>query len=457
MISIVSRSPDPAVRRLTATLYGYAFLSDLVLLYPLYVVFFADTGLSVGQIASLFVIWSAAGIVFEVPSGAWADVLSRRLLLCLAPLVAAAGFALWVLLPSYPAFAGGFLLWGAAGALVSGALEALVWTELDRLGAVGRYARVLGRARTAGVLGVVLSGVLAGPVLAVGGYPAVGAASVAACLLAAIAATRFPEHRAPSAGRVTAAEPVPAAGPVDAAPPRPDQPDSSPPANPDQPDTVPPTGPDDDADPGWWDTLRAGVAQVRTRAPVRSAVLLVAVVAADWGALDEYTPLLALDTGVGAQAVPLLLLLLWAGVTVGGLLAPAGERLGSRGYAALLGLVGVALAGGALLRHPAGFVLLAVAFGAAQLATVLADARLQARITGTSRATVTSLAGMATDVLIIVTYAGYGLLATVAGNAVAFALTAGAYLVVALVLLTRRRRRAVVPTGVVAAVTPGRH
>jgi hypothetical protein len=84
-------------------------------------------------------------------------------------------------------------------------------------------------------------------------------------------------------------------------------------------------------------------------------------------------------------------------------------------------------------------VLLAVAFGAAQLATVLADARLQARITGTSRATVTSLAGMATDVLIIVTYAGYGLLATAAGNAVAFALTAGAYLVVALVLLTRRR------------------
>ncbi|WP_328654717.1 MFS transporter [Micromonospora sp. NBC_00330] len=423
MILIDSRVPEPAVRRLTATLYGYAFLSDLVLLYPLYVVFFADTGLSVGQIASLFVIWSAAGILFEVPSGAWADVLSRRLLLCLAPLVAAAGFALWVLLPSYPAFAVGFLLWGAGGALVSGALEALVWTELDRLGAVGRYARVLGRARTAGVLGVVVSGVLAGPVLAVGGYPAVGAASVLACLLATIVATRLPEHRAPAAVRVPVAEPAMAARPVGAAPPGQDEPAS----------------PDDDGDLGWWDTLRAGVSQVRTRPPVRAAVLLVAVVAADWGALDEYTPLLALDTGVGAQAVPLLLLLLWAGVTVGGLLAPAGERLGSRGYAALLGLVGVALATGALLRHPAGFVLLAVAFGAAQLATVLADARLQARITGTSRATVTSLAGMATDVLIIVTYAGYGLLATAAGNALAFALTAGAYLVVALVLLTRRR------------------
>ncbi|MDG4809755.1 MFS transporter [Micromonospora sp. WMMD1120] len=419
MIQLATRVPDPAVRRLTTTLYGYAFFSDVVLLYPLYVVFFADTGLSVGQIASLFVIWSAAGILFEVPSGAWADVASRRLLLCLAPLVSAAGFALWVLAPSYPAFALGFLLWGAGGALASGALEALVWTELDRLGAAGRYARVLGRARTAGVLGVVVSGVLAGPVLAAGGYPAVGAASVLAGLLAAAVAARFPEHR-PPAGVVSAV-----------------------------------ADPDDDGDLGWWDTLRAGVGQVRERPPVRSAVLLVAVVAADWGALDEYTPLVALDTGVGAQAVPLLLLLLWAGVTVGGLLAPVGERWGVRGYAALLALVGLALAGGALLRHPAGFVLLAVAFGAAQLATVLADARLQARITGDSRATVTSLAGMATDVLIIVTYAGYGLLATVAGNAVAFALTAAPYLVLALALLTRRRRRAAVPTGVAAALPAG--
>ncbi|MEU5907010.1 MFS transporter [Micromonospora sp. NPDC047527] len=423
MTHLASRVPDPAVRRLTVTLYGYAFLSDLVLLYPLYVVLFADTGLSVGQVSSLFVIWSAAGIVFEVPSGAWADVVSRRLLLCLAPLVTAAGYALWVLVPSYPAFAVGFLLWGAGAALVSGALEALVFTELDRLGAAGRYARVLGRARTAGVLGVVVTGVLAGPVLAAGGYPAVGAASVLACLLASAVALRFPEHR-----------------------PHPSGP---------SPSGLSPSTPDcDEGDLGWWGTVRAGVTQVRTRPPVRAAVLLVAVVAADWGALDEYTPLLALDTGVGAPTVPLLLLLLWAGVTIGGLLAPAGERLGVRGYAALLGLVGVTLAGGALTGHPAGFVLLAVAFGAAQLATVLADARLQASITGSSRATVTSLAGMATDVLIIVTYAGYGLVATAAGNAVAFAVVAGAYLVMALVLV-RRRRRAAVPTGVVAAGARG--
>ncbi|GAB3937803.1 hypothetical protein GCM10027614_16710 [Micromonospora vulcania] len=224
-----------------------------------------------------------------------------------------------MLFPSYPSFAIGFLLWGAGGALVSGALEALVFTELDRLGAADRYARILGRARTAGVLGVLVSGGLAGPALAAGGYPAVGAASVLACVLAAGVAARFPEHRPPTAvaARTSAAPEA------------------------------------DDADElGWWDMLRAGVTQARTHPPVRAAVLLVAVVTADWGALDEYTPLLARDTGIGAQAVPLLLLLLWAGVTVGGLLAPAGERLTGRGYAGLLAVVAVALAGVPSSRIP---------------------------------------------------------------------------------------------------------
>ncbi|WP_349876979.1 MFS transporter [Micromonospora sp. HUAS YX12] len=405
---LVAPARVPATRRLAATLYGYAFLTDLVLLYPLYVLLFAGTGLSVGQISSLFVLWAVAGIVLEVPSGVWADAVSRRLLLCLAPLLAAGGFALWVLLPSYPAFAVGFLLWGAGGALRSGALEALVFTELERLGAADRYARLIGRTRTAEVLGAVGSGVLAGPVFALGGYLAVGAASVATCLLAAAVAARFPEHRPPAA-----APDGPRAG---------DQPGE---------------GPGDD-EPGWLDSLRLGLGEVRADRRVRAAVLLVAAVTAIWGGLDEYTGLLAADTGTAEVGVPLLLLLVWAGMTAGGLLAPLGERLSHRGYAGLLVFAAGATAAGALLRHPAGFLLLAAAFAAFQLATVLADVRLQARIAGSARATVTSLAGMATDLTIVAFYGGYGLLAGAVGNPAAFAVAVLPYLLVALWLLTGR-------------------
>ncbi|NEB13905.1 MFS transporter, partial [Streptomyces coelicoflavus] len=199
----LSTSPGRArasagTRRLVRTLYASAFCDEFVLLYPVYALLFADTGLSVWQTASLFALWSLTGVLLEVPSGAWADAVSRRLLLILGPLLTAAGFALWVLVPSYGAFALGFVLWGAGGALGSGALEALVYDELDRAGAAHRYARVMGRARAIGIAATMSAMGLAGPVFARGGYDAVGAASVLACLAGAVVATRFPEHRTPS-------------------------------------------------------------------------------------------------------------------------------------------------------------------------------------------------------------------------------------------------------------------
>ncbi|MFD5257947.1 MFS transporter [Streptomyces bobili] len=376
----------PGVRRLTATLYGYSFLDEFVLLYPVYTLLFADTGLSVGQMSSLFVLWSATGVLLEVPSGAWADAVSRRLLLWLGPLLGAAGFALWVFVPSYWAFAAGFVLWGARGAMGSGALEALVYEELERLGAADRYARIMGRAQAAGQIAVMTAMALAGPVFAAHGYPAVGAASVLACLLCAATATRFPEHR----------------GPATAAP---------------------------DGE-GWAASLRSGLGEARRDRSVRGALLLVPAVTAVWGALDEYTPLLARDTGAADATIPYLLVMIWAGVTAGSLLSGPAERLGRRGFGALLTASALALAVGAGAGTPAGLALVAAAFGGFQLATVLADARLQQRIEGTGRATLTSVAGLGTELATITVYGTYAQLASTTTHGTAFALLAVPYLVI---------------------------
>ncbi|MFF8194426.1 MFS transporter [Streptomyces bobili] len=384
----------PGVRRLTATLYGYSFLDEFVLLYPVYALLFADTGLSVGQMSSLFVLWSTTGVLLEVPSGAWADAVSRRLLLWLGPLLGAAGFALWVFVPSYWAFAAGFVLWGARGALGSGALEALVYEELERLGAADRYARIMGRAQAAGQVAVMTAMALAGPVFAAYGYPAVGAASVLACLLCAATATRFPEHRGPA--------------------------------------TAVPDGE------GWAATLRAGLGEARRDRSVRGALLLVPAVAAVWGALDEYTPLLARDTGAADATIPYLLVMIWAGVTAGSLLAGPAERLGRRGFGALLTASALVLAAGAGAGTPAGLALVAVAFGGFQLATVLADARLQQRIEGTGRATLTSVAGLGTELATITVYGTYAQLASTTTHGTAFALLAVPYVLVALLVALRR-------------------
>ncbi|MFD8523843.1 MFS transporter [Streptomyces capillispiralis] len=388
MTTTPPRVSDDRVRRLTSTLYGYAFLEDFILLYPVYALLFSDTGLSVWQISSLFALWSVTGVLLEVPSGAWADAVSRRLLLWLGPLLSAAGFALWVLVPSYGAFAVGFVLWGAGGALGSGALEALVYDELERLDAADRYARVMGRARAAGLVAVMAAMGLAGPVLAWGGHAAVGAASVLVCLLTAVVAARFPEHRSPAAGH-----------------------DS------------------------WTATLRAGLAEARADRSVRGALLLVPAVSAVWGALDEYTPLLVRGTGVADGTVPYLLLLIWAGATAGSLLAGEGERTGTAGLAALLAGAGLALVVGAVDGSPVGLVLVALAFGGFQAATVLADARLQRRIEDGGRATLTSVAGLGTELATVSVYGGYAVIASGHAHGTAFAVFAVPYLVTAGVLL----------------------
>ncbi|MBB6416293.1 MFS transporter [Streptomyces sp. AK010] len=383
-----ARVPPSGVRRLTRTLYGYAFLDDFVLLYPVYALLFTDTGLSLWQISSLFALWSITSVVLEVPSGAWADTMSRRRLLWAGPLLTAAGFALWVAVPSYGAFAAGFVLWGAGGALGSGALEALVYDELDRLGATRRYARVMGRARAARLLGTVASIGLAGPVLARGGYPSVGAASVLACVLAAVTATRLPEHR------------------------------------------VRPRSADD----GWVTTVRAGVAEVRGDRAVRGAVLLIPAVAAVWGALDEYTPLLIRQIGFAEATVPYLVMLIWAGVTIGSLLTGPAERLGRAGLAVLLAGAALALAVGALARSVTGVVLLGLAFAGFQLAEVLADVRLQHRIDDSRRATLTSVAGLGTELATVAAFGVYALLGTGMAHSTVFAVFAVPYLVTAVAL-----------------------
>ncbi|WP_371785616.1 MFS transporter [Streptosporangium subroseum] len=404
---------DARAKRLAATFYAYTFFDQFILLYPFYALLFVDTGLSTAEISSLLVIWSVTAIVTEVPSGVWADVVSRRRLLALAPLLAAAGFALWVVAPSYWVFAAGFVLWGTSGALQSGATEALVYTELDRLGAADRYAAITGRGHAIATAAVMASMAVAAPLFALGGYPLVGAASVLSCVIATAVATTFPEHRE-RAGKGEESEES-----------------------------------EEETSPGGYTAiLRDGLREVRADRSIRRVLLLVAVVTALWGALEEYVPLLAVDTGVTEHVVPLLLLLVSAGTAIGGVLAATGRRFTDRKLAGILGFGALALAAGAISGLAVGFFVIAAAFCAFQMASVLTAVRLQQSITGPARATVTSLAGLGVDVVAILFYGGYAAASTVTGNATIFAVSAVPYAVVALVLFFGgfRSRRAAART-----------
>ena len=160
-------------------------------------------------------------------------------------------------------------------------------------------------------------------------------------------------------------------------------------------------------------------------------MLLVPAVVTVWGSLDEYLPLLARDAGAAPQQVALLGLLVYGGVAAGGMLAGRAARLRGRGLATALAAAAALLAAGALVRTTAGFAAIAVAFALFQAVTIVVDARLQQAIEGRARSTVTSVAGLLTEVATIATFAVYAAGSAALSHAVLFALCAAAYVVVA--------------------------
>ncbi|RZT87929.1 putative MFS family arabinose efflux permease [Pseudonocardia sediminis] len=321
-------------------------------IFWLYALLFADSGLSVAEISALFAIWSSAGIVVEVPSGALADRWSRRGSVVASGFVIAAGFAVWTVLPTFAGFTAGFVLWGVGASLASGALEALLYDGLAEHGATESYPRVNGALNAIAQLAQIPAGLAAGALYELGGYVLVGWVSVGCCLVSSIPALFLPEPR-----------------------PAPD-----------------PTA-DAEGEPGWWSTMVDGVREsVRTRA-VGVAVLAVAVLGGV-DAIEEYFPLVASDAGTPTAFVPLALLVV---PVAGALGSAAGGRV--RGWTGVVLLVGSAAALGAvaLTTHPAGLVGVTLFWGLYQAVRVCVESRLQDRIRGRARATVTSVASFGTE------------------------------------------------------------
>jgi MFS family permease len=351
----------------------WALLADVVPLYPLYALLFADTGLSAAEISALFAIWSAVGIVAEVPTGALADRFSRRGCLLAAGVLQAGGYAAWLLLPGFPGFALGFVLWGLGGVLVSGAQEALLYDGLAAAGAEEHYARVNGWVSAMELVGQLPAAVAAMALYATGGYQLAGWASVGTCLAAALAASRLPE------------------------PPRDVRHDR---------DGSEVSAGSDDL--GYLATLRAGLAEAAQRPGVPGVLIAVAAMTS-FDAVEEYFPLLLAEWGYSTALVPLaglpIVLAGVAGAALGGHTHRLGRwALGTVSCAAMLLFGAAALAG-----HAVGLAAVAVSYGAYRAVLVVLDARLQERIASRSRATVTSVAGVGTDLATIALYAVWAL------------------------------------------------
>lgn len=351
----------------------YRASREAVPLFALYALLFAEHGLGTPQIGTLLVVWSVSSFVLEVPSGAWADLVDRRLLLVLSGLVYAAAFTTWLVWPTYTGFALGFLLWSLSSATMSGTFEAYLFDELTALGRAGRYGVVRTRAEASAVVVMALALASAAPLHRAGGFALVGWTSVGLALVHTLAAATLP----PVTRRVPVAR-GPAPEPASAG--------------------------------AWFRVVRTGVGEAARSTAVRRVLGAYATVVALVG-LDEFFPLLLDAGGAAAPTVAWVL----AGIS---LLQAAGTwaadrvaRLAGWRHAAAVSAGGLLLAAGAWTSGPVSFAALGLGYALASAAYVAGDVRLQHAMSGGARATTTSTAGLVAEVGFLV-----GLAALTAGT-----------------------------------------
>jgi MFS family permease len=356
---------------------AYHASRDLVPLYSVYALLFADRGVDSSEISLLFILWSLTSFVCEVPSGAWADSFDRRRLLVLSAAVYGVGFALWMVWQTFAGFAVGFMCWGLSSALMSGTFESLVYDELVERGSRERYAGLIGWAQSTALVANLTATAAAAALFHLGGYSLVGWTSVAIAgaqgVLAATLPVSFRARHARHAEHLDGA----VAGTERAAS-------------------------------RYVTMLRAGLSESRHRPDVRR-VLVLAAAMVSMTAYDEYFPLVARDHGVSTTVVPVLITVTVVGQAVG--TALVGRTSGARGrvVATLMAAGAVTISAGALVSPYVGFVAIAVGYGLCNNAMVVGETRLQDTITGPARATVTSVLGVLEEIGAIALFACFAI------------------------------------------------
>ncbi len=117
--------------------------------YPVFTILFLDFGLSLEQFALLNAAWAVTIVLFEVPSGALADVIGRRNLLVFASLAMVFEMGLICIVPRsnisvlFYVFLLNRILSGIAEAAASGADEALAYDSLVNEGDRQQWGTVL--------------------------------------------------------------------------------------------------------------------------------------------------------------------------------------------------------------------------------------------------------------------------------------------------------------------------
>ena len=374
-----------------AKVYGFKFLDAFILIYPLYAVMFVDAGLSASQIGLTLAVWSVTAFALEIPAGVLADRWPRRAILSAAQLARAAGFAAWLMWPTFWGFLAGFLLWGVKSAFTSGTFEALVYDALKAEGREGDYTRIAGRAEAMQFVGILAASAATAALIGFG-YRPVLMASIAGCGLAALVPLTFPRvARARAAG-----------------------------------------------DRSYFSHLKLGLRQAAGDRVVLDLIVFIALALTFGGALEEFWAIFAIKAGLTRAGVALFIAAIAAAQAAASALAHRTAGANRRWFYGAFAFNGGLLILAAALFRPASVILLVAFSGAFKVIDVVFEARLQHAIPSESRATIASVKAFAVELAVTALLLSFGPLAQATSYRGAFLIFGGLIVALGAAYLARR-------------------
>ena len=377
--SVFSKLESTRIGRFEAAWYFHSFVTELVLIYPVFGIMMLES-VSKLEFSLLLVVWSGVAILFEIPLGTLADRFDRRLLLTIAGIIEGACFIVWLLIPGFWGYLLGFATWAIAGSLQSGTTESLIYDTIrksagDNPDATRKlrwiesiYTRIYGRSLAARSLGATFALFVGGYLAAWLGYDLVLLLSVISPWMGAIALWALIRDPRRTSQRV------------------------------DQRSFV--------------GVIRDAVAEILPNRELRHFLLAFATMGATFGALEEYIgPFYQEKPGITLGIIGVIMGAALLGGTIGLLMA---ERMRFKRHASvhlLMILASVMLLGSVVTSSALGVVALVGYFFVCSISFVHLQSRMQARIKGEARATVTSAAWMLDAVIGIGFYLLMGVVA----------------------------------------------
>lgn len=359
------------IGRFEAAWYFHCFVTELVLIYPVFGILMLES-VSRFEFSLLLAIWAGFSIFLEIPLGALGDRFDRRKLLTISGLIEGGCFIAWLLIPGFWGYLLGFATWAVAGTLQSGTSESLIYDVIrkasgqnpDRAHKVrwieSIYTRIYGRSLAARTLGATLALLLGGYAAEWIGFSWVLILSVVAPLLGALVLWSL--IRDPRSGS-------------------------------------------EDSTRRFMDVVKCAAGEILPNPVLRHSVLAFAALGATFAALEDFIPPFYQEKeGISLGVIGVIWGISYLGASVGLLLA---ERMKfSRDlFIHLLMLLGASLLLVCVATPAAlGMVALVGYFFICSICFVHLQTRMQMRMQGGARATLTSVAWMLDAVIGVVFY-----------------------------------------------------